>query len=133
MTTGPLADQAARGKQLVTDFYQRVIVPGDADAVEEFVAPGITQHGADIPADGIAAMKEFVRRTRTAAGPPPGIDPEFVIAEGDLVTICRYTPRPEKNDPAASYDFFSFETYRVRDGKIVERWSNANKATLANG
>lgn len=46
---------------------------------------------------------------------------EFVIAEGDLVTVAHHELRTEGAD---EYDFFGFGTYRFRHAEMVEEWSN---------
>jgi predicted SnoaL-like aldol condensation-catalyzing enzyme len=46
---------------------------------------------------------------------------EFVIAQNGLVTVVAHELRGEGDD---EYDYFSFHTFRVAEGEIVERWSN---------
>ena len=48
-------------------------------------------------------------------------------ARSDLVTVCFLLPQPEPGSPDQTYDYFSFNTYRVRDGKLAERWPNTHK------
>jgi predicted SnoaL-like aldol condensation-catalyzing enzyme len=50
-----------------------------------------------------------------------GFAPEFVIEEGDLVTVVHHELR---GDGANEYDFFGFRTYRIEDGEVVAEWSN---------
>ena len=63
-----------------------------------------------------------------AAGPePPAGNPlEIVMAECDLVTIIH---RNNRQDPTAApgtfYEVFTFDTFRVRNGKLVEHWDGA--------
>ena len=63
-----------------------------------------------------------------AAGPqpPPGNPLEIVTAECDLVTIIHKNYR---QDPTASagtwYEVFTFDVFRVRNGKLVEHWDGA--------
>lgn len=45
----------------------------------------------------------------------------FVIEEDDLVSVVH---QEERGEGEATYDFFGFHTFRVAEGKIVERWSN---------
>jgi predicted SnoaL-like aldol condensation-catalyzing enzyme len=48
----------------------------------------------------------------------------IVVAECDLVTaIVRNTP-PDPTSPGTSYERFSFDTFRVRGGKLVEHWDD---------
>jgi len=63
-----------------------------------------------------------------AAGPqPPAGNPlEIVMAECDLVTVIH---RNNRQDPTAAagtfYEVFTFDTFRVRNGKLVEHWDGA--------
>ena len=63
-----------------------------------------------------------------AAGPPPppGNPFEVVTAECDVVTVVH---RNNRQDPTATpgtwYEVFTFDTFRVRNGKLVEHWDGA--------
>lgn len=46
---------------------------------------------------------------------------EFVVEEDDLVTVVHHELRGEGE---SGYDYFAFHTYRVKDGAVVEEWSN---------
>jgi predicted SnoaL-like aldol condensation-catalyzing enzyme len=67
-----------------------------------------------------------------AGGPPPGPQPpagnpfEVVTAECDIVTIVHkvYTQDPTL-PPGNFYERFTFDTFRVRNGKLVEHWDAA--------
>jgi predicted SnoaL-like aldol condensation-catalyzing enzyme len=61
-----------------------------------------------------------------AAQPPPGNPFEIVTAECDIVTIVhkRYVQDPNEA-PGTFYEAFSFDTFRVKDGKLTEHWDNA--------
>jgi predicted SnoaL-like aldol condensation-catalyzing enzyme len=58
--------------------------------------------------------------------PPAGNPLEIVMAECDLVTIIH---RNNRQDPTAAagtfYEVFTFDTFRVRNGKLVEHWDGA--------
>ena len=63
-----------------------------------------------------------------AAGPqPPAGNPlEIVMAECDLVTIIHKNNRQDPTAaPGTSYEVFTFDTFRVRNGKLVEHWDGA--------
>lgn len=63
-----------------------------------------------------------------AAGPPPpaGNPYEVVTAECDVVTIVH---KGYRQDPTAApgtfYEVFTFDSFRVRNGKLVEHWDGA--------
>ncbi|MFF4259319.1 nuclear transport factor 2 family protein [Streptomyces sp. NPDC001663] len=123
----------AANKRLVADFFTAVITARDADAVAEYVAPELVQHGADVPS-GRQAYTEYLRARfarETEAGGPDGAaappQPVFTIADNDLVCVCRYLPQPDPDLPGATFDYYTFTTFRVRDGRITERWPSVNK------
>lgn len=45
---------------------------------------------------------------------------EFVLEDGDLVTVVHHELRDGERD----HDYFGFRTYRIKDGDVVEEWSN---------
>ena len=58
--------------------------------------------------------------------PPAGNPFEIVTAECDLVTVIH---RNNRQDPTAApgkfYEVFTFDTFRIRNGKLVEHWDGA--------
>ena len=58
--------------------------------------------------------------------PPQGNRREIVLAQCDIVAIIHKVYR---QDPAAPpgkfYESFTFDAYRVKDGKVVEHWDTA--------
>ena len=62
------------------------------------------------------------------AGPrPPAGDPlATVVAECDLVTVVHKNYRQDPTAaPGTWYEAFTFDTFRVRGGKLVEHWDDA--------
>ena len=74
--------------------------------------------GGGVPAGGRGAAE--------GPQPPAGNPLEIVMAECDLVTIVHKNFR---QDPAAApgtfYEVYTFDTFRVRNGKLVEHWDGA--------
>lgn len=63
-----------------------------------------------------------------ATGPalPPGNPFEVVTAECDIVTIIHKNNRQDPTgEPGKFYEVFTFDTFRVRNGKLVEHWDGA--------
>jgi predicted SnoaL-like aldol condensation-catalyzing enzyme len=63
-----------------------------------------------------------------AAGPqpPPGNPAEVVTAECDIVTAIHKNYRQDPTAPPGTwYEVFTFDTFRVRNGKLVEHWDGA--------
>lgn len=53
---------------------------------------------------------------------------EFVISEGDLVTVAA---REVRGTPDEEYEFFSFHTFEIVAGEIVAWWANIPFAPVA--
>ena len=63
-----------------------------------------------------------------AAGPqPPAGNPfEVVTAECDVVTVIHKVYRQDPTAAAGTfYEAFTFDTFRVKNGKLVEHWDSA--------
>jgi predicted SnoaL-like aldol condensation-catalyzing enzyme len=58
---------------------------------------------------------------------PPACNPlEFVMAECDLLTVIHRNNRQDPTAPPGTfYEVFTFDTFRVRNGKLVEHWDGA--------
>jgi predicted SnoaL-like aldol condensation-catalyzing enzyme len=66
------------------------------------------------------------RGPATGPQPPPGNPYEIVVAECDLVTAIHKTYRQDPTAaPGTFYEAFTFDTFRVRNGKLVEHWDGA--------
>jgi predicted SnoaL-like aldol condensation-catalyzing enzyme len=60
------------------------------------------------------------------AAPPAGNPTEIVMVECDLVTIIHKNFRQDPTAPAGTfYEVFTFDTFRVRNGKLTEHWDGA--------
>jgi predicted SnoaL-like aldol condensation-catalyzing enzyme len=62
----------------------------------------------------------------TGPQPPAGNALEIVMAECDLVTVIHRNNRQDPTSPPGTfYEVFTFDTFRVRNGKLVEHWDGA--------
>ena len=62
------------------------------------------------------------------AGPPPpqGNPFEVVTAECDIVSVIHKNYRQDPTaEPGKFYEVFTFDTFRIRNGKLVEHWDGA--------
>jgi predicted SnoaL-like aldol condensation-catalyzing enzyme len=50
---------------------------------------------------------------------------EIVTAECDIVTIVHKMYRPDPAKEGQFYEFFTFDTFRVKNGKLVEHWDGS--------
>lgn len=61
-----------------------------------------------------------------APAPPPGNNTEIVMVECDLVTVIHKNNRQDPTAaPGTFYEVFTFDTFRVRNGKLIEHWDGA--------
>ena len=66
------------------------------------------------------------RGPATGPMPPAGNPLEVVTAECDMVTVIHKTYRQDPTaDPGKFYEVFTFDTFRVMNGKLVEHWDGA--------
>ena len=66
------------------------------------------------------------RGQATGPQPPAGNPLEIVTAECDLVTIVHKNYRQDPTAaPGTWYEVFTFDVFRVRNGKLVEHWDGA--------
>ena len=57
---------------------------------------------------------------------PPGNRFEIVTAECDIVTIIHQSFRHDPTGQSKFYEAFTFDTFRVKAGKLVEHWDGAS-------
>ena len=58
--------------------------------------------------------------------PPPGNQTEIVMAECDVVTVIHKANRQDPTSaPGVWQEVFTFDTFRIRNGKLVEHWDSA--------
>jgi predicted SnoaL-like aldol condensation-catalyzing enzyme len=129
MTDNPA--ELAANKQLVLDYFHDVVASFDLRPLSDFIAEDFILHGAD-DLVGIDAFDRILQRDFD--GQPPldpaqvrMFPPAFTVAEGDLVTIVFYMPMAVPGDSSKAYDYYGFNTYRIVDGKIAERWTNEHR------
>ncbi len=117
-------------KKVVFDFYRLVFEPRNTDLVEQFVAENYVEHSPKSQsgrANLVKAIKSMPPAPESDVGPELQEPPALIIAEGDLVTYIFKKAVVDPQDKSKSYERFSFDTYRVKDKKIVEHWDGATK------
>ena len=125
-----LTPQEQRNKEIVQEFWRVVLQAGNIDKAGDYYAVDMVQHNPNVPS-GLAGFIEFFSRIGMEVQPvEPTIRNEVVTTvDGDLVTIIRSTRVPEPGNESQTYEAFNFDTFRVRDGMIVEHWDAARKPT----
>jgi predicted SnoaL-like aldol condensation-catalyzing enzyme len=120
----------ALNKKVVTDFYRLVFEPRNADLIDQYIAPDFVEHNPRIEGgrDGLAKfMKTLPAPKSDDIGPELKNPPAYMLAEGDLVTFVFKQSTPDPKDKTRNYDHFTFDMFRIKNGKIVEHWDGATK------
>ena len=66
------------------------------------------------------------RGNATGPVPPQGNPYEIVMAECDFVTVIHKNYRQDPTaQPGTWFEAFTFDTFRIRNGKLVEHWDSA--------
>jgi steroid delta-isomerase-like uncharacterized protein len=123
-------------KTVVRDFIDSLFTKGDLGAVDDYLAEDFVNHD---PPVGVSADREGMRAAGAmfrAAFPDWHSAVHLLVAEGDIV-VERFTAsgthRGELFGAAASGKVISLpgiNIFRVRDGRIVERWGRLDELGL---
>lgn len=126
-------------EQLIIDFF--AFTGTREERAARFMTPDYIQHnprflrmdeitGAKGNEAWVKAGEEATRR-RVQLVALPGIalrNPIIVMNEGDMAFAVYRGTRPDPANPAATYDVFAFESFRIRDGKFSEHWDQVRLA-----
>jgi predicted SnoaL-like aldol condensation-catalyzing enzyme len=120
-----------KNRQLVIDFFRHVIEARNPAAARQFLTDDYKQHCRHIP-DGPDGVEQYLRGLFGDSPPLPVRDdmmfpPALFVAEGDVVVIAGYVPQPDPDAPGKLYDYYVFDAFRIRDGKLSEHWNSINK------
>ena len=120
---------AERNKELIARF-DAAVARGDVDALDELCTQDMVNHAlaADRP-KGLEGTREFVRDGMPQFQGDDWAD-SVIVAEGDYVVQFGVRAGTWRGGPFLGFDvtpgpysrYVAF-CYRVRDGKIAERWA----------
>jgi predicted SnoaL-like aldol condensation-catalyzing enzyme len=114
-TEKSVADQLARNKKLVLDFYQTIIGNKDYQGARRYMGAQYRQH-APYATDGHEGVAEWVRKFKESC-PQHHYEVKKVIAEGDLVVLHLHGMSGLHPFGESVIDIF-----RIENGKVVEHW-----------
>ena len=117
-------------KKVVFDFYRMVFEPRNTDLAEVYVAADMIEHNPRMK-NGRDELVKLIQSLPKPASDDVGSTlrnpPALITAEGDLVTYIFKQQVPDPKDKSKTYEQFSFDTFRVKNGKIVEHWDGASR------
>ena len=115
----------ALNKKIVTDFYRLVFEPRNTDLIDQYVGADFVEHNPKMQG-GRDALVQFIKTLPHPASEDVEATmrnpPAYIVAEGDLVTFIFKQATPDPKDKSKAYDRFTFDMFRIRNGKIVEHW-----------
>ncbi|HTI67360.1 MAG TPA: hypothetical protein VL460_07415 [Caulobacteraceae bacterium] len=138
-TAGCTASKAEldANRKAATAFFRPGITPEERTALLD---PGYIQHNpvfvkyaADNKLNDYDAFKGLMAARRGppagaggGAAPPPANPLAVVTAECDMVTVVHENSRQVPGAaPGTWYKAYTFDTFRVKNGKLVEHWDSA--------
>jgi predicted SnoaL-like aldol condensation-catalyzing enzyme len=107
--------QLARNKQLVLEFYHKLIGEKDFEGARPYMGREYRQH-APYAADGHAGVAAWVAKFKEAF-PQHHYEVKKVIAEGDFVVLHLHG-----KSGLHPYGESVVDIFRIEDGKVVEHW-----------
>lgn len=125
-----------RNKRLVLEHYKSTVSQVNFAEIREQISPDFVDH--ESPAGTLAGPEWVVRHVVSfhAAFPDIHVDVHELVAEGDLVTVRATWSGTHKGEylgfPAThrSFQMKGIVIWRLRDGRIVERWACMDRLGL---
>ncbi|MEM6793885.1 MAG: nuclear transport factor 2 family protein [Acidobacteriota bacterium] len=116
------ADESAN-VEIISDFVQKVMNDHDFDRVLEKYSNGsYVQHNRNI-ADGIEGLVDLLKDF-TGRFPDYGYDVRRILADGDHVVFHSHATLKAAHRGNDRKGFNITDTWRLRDGLIVEHWDS---------
>ena len=124
-------------KVIVRRFYEEVINQANLDAIEELMDPEHQDHGEVLfgSVHGRDAIRDGIRAFTTVV-PDYHVAVQDMVAEGDMVGVLGVMGGTQRGDllgiPATNrqLSWNGIAMFRVANGKIVERWFNADSLSI---
>lgn len=117
--------QLEKNKQLALALTA-AMAEKNVDKASSYLADGYIQHNPNVPTGKAGFVGFFgpMWAGKQTAPQPLENPPVEVVAQGDLVMMIFKHATPDPVDPSKTYDAFSFDAYRITNGKVSEHWDN---------
>ena len=125
------ANSVEANKKVVYDFYRFAWEPRSLEGFNKYTSPSYIEHNPMFPGPrenivNFLKTGKFGDWTKPAKIEQTLKDPPaLVIAEGDLVQWVFKRATKDSKDPSKTYESYWYDTFRVKDGKIIEHWDGA--------
>jgi len=125
-----------QNKNTVTEFIDALFTKGDLGAVDEYLAEKFVNHDPPI---GVTADREGMRAAGAmfrAAFPDWHSEMDILVGEGDLVVEHFTASGTQRGEifgvppSGCAVALPGINIWRVRDGRIVERWGRLDELGL---
>jgi predicted SnoaL-like aldol condensation-catalyzing enzyme len=116
-------------KRLILNLFREVLEAHHTELIGKYLAPDFIQHNPTA-ANGAEALAAFFKQRFPE---PLPIEPKVkrkivsITAEGDMVVVIYPQEFADPKDPSKKYTTAGFDSYRIKDGKVIEHWDNARK------
>jgi predicted SnoaL-like aldol condensation-catalyzing enzyme len=120
----------ARNKEIVLAMWRALIDEHDFSAAPKYIVEDYIQRSPSAGQGRAAVIEHFTKMWGPDPLPKDKVKYtkfDMVIAEGDLVQLMFKRVRPDPNDASKTIDTWWYDTYRLKDGMIVEHWDSALK------
>ena len=130
-TLAPAQDQGEKNgeknKELVLNFWRKVLESRHVELAGKYLAPGYIQHNPNVETGLDGFVKFFSRFQPQPIQPALKNPPIYAVTSGDRVILVFEHEATDPHDPSKKYKYNSFDMFRVADGKIQEHWDGAMK------
>jgi predicted SnoaL-like aldol condensation-catalyzing enzyme len=116
-------------KRLILNLFREVLEAHHTELIPKYLAPDFIQHNPNA-ANGADALASFLKARFPEPLPIAAKVQRKIVsitAEGDMVVIIYPQEFPDPKDPSKKYTTAGFDSYRIKDGKVIEHWDNARK------
>ncbi|HWJ68848.1 MAG TPA: nuclear transport factor 2 family protein [Sphingobium sp.] len=111
----PRTAQEEANAQLISDLFDKVLIPMDKTLVDDFIAEDYLQHSS-LAEPGREALKRWLDVVRKET--PQATQTVYrILTQDDHVTSHQHVVR-WPGDPG----FAVMDIFRIADGKVVEHW-----------